>query len=81
MPVGLGTIFGLLFYHSLTSGFPGGSDGKESTCNIGNPGLIPVSGRSFGEGNGYPVQHSCLENPTDRGARQATVHGITKRQT
>ena len=49
-------------------GFPGGSDGKESASNVGDQGLIPALGRSPGEGNGYPLQYSCLENPTDRGA-------------
>ena len=49
-------------------GFPSGSDGKESACNAGDEGSIPGSGRSPGEGNGYPLQYSCLENPTDRGA-------------
>ena len=49
-------------------GFPGGSDGKASACNAGDPGLIPGSGRSPGEGNGNPLQYSCLENPMDRGA-------------
>ena len=49
-------------------GFPGGSDGKESACNAGDLGSIPGSGRSPGEGNGNPLQHSCLENPMDRGA-------------
>ena len=44
-------------------GFPGGSDGKESAYNVGDPGLIPGSGRSPGEGNGKPLQSSCLENP------------------
>ena len=44
-------------------GFPGGSDGKESACNAGDPGLIPRSGRSPGEGNDYPLQYSYLENP------------------
>ena len=48
---------------SHNMGFPGGSDGKESTCNAGDTGLIPGSGRSPGEGNGYPLQYSCLENP------------------
>ena len=48
--------------------FPGGSDGKESACSIGNPGSIPDSGRSPGEGNGNPLQYSRLENPMDRGA-------------
>ena len=52
----------------LTLGFPGGSDGKESVCNAGAPDSIPGSGRSPGEGNGYPLQYSCLENPMDRGA-------------
>ena len=47
--------------------FPGGSDGKASACNAGDPGSIPGSGRSPGEGNGNPLQHSCLENPIDRG--------------
>ena len=48
-------------------GFPNGSDEKESTCNVGDPGLIPGSGRSPGEGNGDPLQYSCLENSLDRG--------------
>ena len=51
--------------HSL--GFPGGSDGKESACNAGDPCSIPVSGRSPGEGNGNPLQYSCLGNSMDRG--------------
>ena len=54
------------------------SVGKESACNAGDPGLIPGSGRSPGEGNGNPLQYSCLENPMDRGAWQATVHGFTR---
>ena len=49
-------------------GFPGGSGGKESACNVGDPGLILVSGISPGKGNGYPLQNSCLENSMDRGA-------------
>ena len=49
-------------------GFPGGSDSKASACNAGDPGLIPGLGRSPGEGNGSPLQYSCLENPMDRGA-------------
>ena len=49
-------------------GFPGVSDGKESACNAGDPGLIPGLGRSPGEGNGNPLQHPCLGNPMDRGA-------------
>ena len=62
-------------------GFPGGSDGKELICSAGDPGLIPGSGRSLGEGNGNPLQYSCLENPMDRGAWQATVHRVTKNRT
>ena len=61
-------------------GFPGGLDGKESeesACNVGDPGSIPGSGRYPGEGNGNPLQHSCLDNFMDRGAWQATRHGIT----
>ena len=53
---------------SISQGFPGGSDGKESAYNEGGPGLIPRSGRSPGEGNGYLLQYSCLGNPMDRGA-------------
>ena len=49
-------------------GFPGGSEGKASACNAGDLGLIPGSGRSPGEGNGNPLQYSCLENPMDREA-------------
>ena len=60
-------------------GFPGGSDSKESDCNTGVPGLIPGWGRSPGEGNGYLLQYSCLENSVDRGAWWATVYGVTKR--
>ena len=60
-------------------GTPCGSDGKESACNAGDPGLIPGSGRSPGEGDGYPLQFSCLENPMDRGAWWATVHGACKK--
>ena len=59
-------------------GFPGSSDSKASAYNVGDPGSIPGPGRSPGEGNGNPLQYSCLENPMDRGAWQATVHGFTK---
>ena len=62
-------------------GFPGGSDGKESACSAGDPDSTPGSGKSSGEGNGNPFQYSCLENPMDRGAWQATVHGVAKSQT
>ena len=60
------------------SGFPGGSDGKVSVYNVGDPGSIPGSGRSPGEGNGNPLHYYCLENPMDSGAWQATVHGVEK---
>ena len=60
---------------------PCSSDGKESACNEGNLGSIPGSGRSSGEVNRNPLQYSCLESPVDRGAWQATVHGVTKSQT
>ena len=59
-------------------GFPGGPVGKESVCNAGGLGLIPGLGRSLGEGNDNPLQYSCLENPTERGAWWATVYGVTK---
>ena len=62
-------------------GFSGGSDGKESDYNTGDAGLIPGSGRSPGQGNGHPLQYSCLENSIDRRAWQATVHGFTKSRT
>ena len=64
----------------LRLGFPGGSDGKESACNVGDWGLMPGLGRSPGEGNDY-LFHSGLENSMDRKARQATVHRVTKSQT
>ena len=62
-------------------GFSGGSDYKESACNVGDPGSIPGLGRSPGEGNGNPLQYSCLENSMDGGAWQVTVHGVGKSQT
>ena len=59
--------------------FPGGSDGRESACNVGEDlGSIPGLGRCPGGGNGNPLWHSCLENPMDKGAWWATVHGVTK---
>ena len=61
--------------------FPGGSVGKDTACNAGDMGLIPGLGRFPGRGNGNPLQYSCLENPLDRGAWKATVHGFTKSQT
>ena len=62
-----------VFYSNLWT-FPGGSDGKESACDVGDLGSTSGSGRSPGEENGYPLQVSCLGNPMDRGAWQATVH-------
>ena len=62
-------------------GFPGGSDGKESVCNVRDLGSIPGLGRSPGGGHGNRLQYSCLENSMDRGAWWATVHGVTKSQT
>ena len=59
-------------------GFPGDSDGKEAACNAGDLGLIPGLGSSPGEGNGNPLQHSCLENSMERGTWWATVHGVAK---
>ena len=61
-------------------GFPGGSDGKESACHVEGPGSVCGLGRSLGEGNGYPLQCSCLENPMDRGAWRNSVHGVAKSQ-
>ena len=58
--------------------FPGGSDDKASAYNARDPGSIPALGRSPGEGNGNPLQFSCLENPMDGGAWYATVHGVAK---
>ena len=59
-------------------GFPGSSVSKESACSSGDLGLIPVLGRSHGGRNGKPLQYPCLENPMDRGAWRATVHGVTR---
>jgi len=72
---------GSLFIRNMNfEGFSGGSDGKESTCNAGDLDSIPGFGRCPGERNGYPLQYSCLKNPMDRGAWQATVPGVTKSQ-
>ena len=59
-------------------GFPDGSDGKNSTCNARDLGLIPGSGRSPGEEYGNPLQYSRLENPVDRGAWRGIVHGVQR---
>ena len=63
------------------AGFPGGSDSKVSVCSAGDPSSIPGLGRAPGEGNGSPLQYSCLENALDGGAWQATVHGVAKSRT
>ena len=65
----------------LSVGFSGGSVVKNPLVNAGGMGLIPGWGRSPGEGNGHLLQYSCLGNPLDRGAWQATVHGVAKSQT
>ena len=75
-PFSSGSAITLKCLGSLSS--PGGSDGKASVYNAGDLGSIPVLGRSAGEGNGNPLQYFCLENPMDRGAWQATVHGVAK---
>ena len=61
-------------------GFPGDQCGKESSCTVRDASLVPGSRRSPGEGNGNPLQYSCLGNPMDRGAWQATVHGVAKKE-
>ena len=72
----------ILFFFKLGySCFPGGSDSKESACNAGDLDSIPGLGRSPGEGNGYPLQYSYMDNPMDRGTWHAAVHGVTKSQT
>ena len=65
-------------YLTCCSGFLGGAEVKVSACNVGDLGSIPGSGRSPGEGNGNPLQYSCLENPRDRGAWQAAAHRVTR---
>ena len=72
-----------MFIHTHTQmytfrGLLGGSDNKESAFSVGDPGSIPGSGRSPGEGNGYPLQYSCLENSMDREAWRAIVPGVAK---
>ena len=62
----------------VNMGFPGGSVGKESACEVGDPGSILGLGRFPGEEHGNSVQYSCLENPMDTGAWRATVHGVTR---
>ena len=67
-----------LFFSLLLWGLPWRLNGKELSANAGDVGLTPGSGRSPGVGHSNPLQYSCLENPMDRGAWQATVHGVTK---
>ena len=71
----------LPLFYAKDWGLPGGSDGTESACNAGDLGSIPGLGRSTGEGNGYPLQYSCLENSMDREAWRVTVHGFAKNWT
>ena len=71
----------MVSYYGFDLHFSNGSAGKESACNMGDLGSIPGLGRSLGEGNGNPLQYSCLENPMDREAWWPTVHGVTKSQT
>ena len=71
----------IYIYIYIYMGFPSGSDVKESACNAGDPGSIPESGRSPGEGYGIPLQYSCLDNPMDRGAWRSAVDGVSKSQT
>ena len=70
-----------LFLSSIHLGFPGVSNGKEAACSVGDLDSIPGLGRSPGEGNGYPLQYSCLENLMDRGAWPATIHWVTESDT
>ena len=87
MSKGLSRVFSNLLQHRdrlptpVFVGFPGGTDDKESAYNLGDLDLIPALGRSLGGGHGDPLQYAYLENPMDRGAWRATVHGVTKIQT
>ena len=76
----VGKVTSLLFnmLSRFVMDFPGCSDGKESACNVGDTGSIPGSRRFHGEGNGYPLQNSCLKNPRDKGVWWATVHGVER---
>ena len=73
--LGLITVSNILLI-TMPLGFPGGTDGKESACNAGDPGVSPRLGKSPGEGNGNPLQYSCLENSMDRGACWATLYSM-----
>ena len=74
-------MFNICGYTLTVLFFPGSSISKEFACNAGDRGSIPWLGKSPGEGYGNPLQYSCLENPMDRGAWWATVHGVAKSQT
>ena len=76
-----GKTIALIIWPFVSKDFPGGSEVKASASNVGDPGLIPGLGRSPGEGSGNPLQYFCLGNPMDRGAWQATDHGVAKSQT
>ena len=76
-----GSGLGLHLVGLISGDLHGGSDGKEFSCNAGDLGLIPGSGRSPGEGHGNPLQYSCLENPMERGACWAIVHRVAQSQT
>ena len=76
--MGMIELRGMLRDSLVAQGFPGGSEVKGSACNTGDPGSIPGSGRSPGEGNGNPLWYSCLENPMDREAWRVMVHGKRK---
>ena len=78
---GIRVSVGSQLHTPLETWFPGCSDGKESTCNVGDLGSIPATGRSPGGGHGYTLRYSCLENPMDRGAWWAAVHRVAKSQT
>ena len=71
-------VVGLSWWLSGKISFPYSSAGKESFCNVGDLGFIPGLGRPPGEGNGNPLQYTCLENPMDRRAWWATVHGVAR---
>ena len=74
-------VFGFLSDYKKRKGFPGGSDSKESACNASDQSSIPRLGKSPGEGNGYPLQYSCLENSMKRGVWETVIHGVAKSQT
>ena len=76
--LGIGVKQAVVYVYECSWASQGRLSGKESACSAGDSGLIPGSGRSPGEGSGNPLQYSCLENSTDRGAWWATVHGVAK---